>query len=218
MSEASAHIDGFARERLPPREQWPVFDLDLPVPRYPPRLNCGVELLDRMVEAGHGDRPVLVTPNEKLTYRQLLERANRMARVLTEDLGLVPGNRVLIRAANNPTFVAAWFAVAKAGGIVVATMPLLRARELAVILDKAQIGLALCDERLAEEMEAAVAKAPVCRRIAWFNGSGSPGKGAELEQAMARKPADFANCDTAADDIVLIAFTSGTTGKPKGTM
>ena len=218
MSEASAHIDGFARERLPPREQWPVFDLDLPLPRYPPRLNCGVELLDRMVAAGHGDRPVLVTPTEKLTYRQLLERANRMARVLTEDLGLVPGNRVLIRAANNPTFVAAWFAVAKAGGIVVATMPLLRARELAVILDKAQIGLALCDERLAEEMEAAVAKAPVCRRIAWFNGSGSPGKGAELEQAMARKPADFANCDTAADDIVLIAFTSGTTGKPKGTM
>jgi len=218
MSEASAHIDGFARERLPPREQWPAFEFDLPMLRYPPRLNCGVELLDRMVAAGHGDRPVLVTPQERLTYRQLLERANRMARVLTEDLGLVPGNRVLIRAANNPTFVAAWFAVAKAGGIVVATMPLLRARELAVILDKAQIGLALCDERLAEEMEAAVAKAPVCRRIAWFNGSGRPGERAELERAMAQKPADFANCDTAADDIVLIAFTSGTTGKPKGTM
>jgi 2-aminobenzoate-CoA ligase len=218
MSAASAHIDGFARERLPPREQWPAFEFDLPVLRYPPRLNCGVELLDSMVAAGHGDRPVLVTPQERVTYRQLLERANRMARVLTEELGLVPGNRVLIRAANNPTFVAAWFAIAKAGGIVVATMPLLRARELAVILDKAQIGLALCDERLAEEMEAAVAKAPVCRRIAWFNGSGSPGHGAELERAMARKPADFANCDTAADDIVLIAFTSGTTGKPKGTM
>jgi 2-aminobenzoate-CoA ligase len=218
MSAASAHIDGFARERLPPREQWPAFEFDLPVLRYPPRLNCGVELLDRMVAAGHGDRPVLVTPHERVTYRQLLERANRMARVLTEDYGLVPGNRVLIRAANNPTFVAAWFAVAKAGGIVVATMPLLRARELAVILEKAQIGLALCDERLAEEMEAAVATAPVCRRIAWFNGSGLPGQGAELEQAMARKPADFANCDTAADDIVLIAFTSGTTGKPKGTM
>ena len=102
----SAHLDSFARDNLPPREQWPVFNFDLPVLRYPPRLNCGVELLDRMVAAGHGDRPVLVTPQERLTYRQLLERANRMARVLTEDYGLVPGNRVLIRAANNPTFVA----------------------------------------------------------------------------------------------------------------
>jgi 2-aminobenzoate-CoA ligase len=218
MSEASGHIDAFARERLPPGEQWPVFDLGPPVPHYPPRLNCGVELLDAMVAASHGDRPVLRTARETLTYRQLLERSNRLARVLTEDLGLVPGNRVLIRAANNPTFVAAWFAVAKAGGIVVATMPLLRARELAVILDKAAIGLALCDERLAEEMEAAVAKAPVCRRVAYFNGSGQPGSGAELDKAMARKPIDFANCDTAADDVVLIAFTSGTTGKPKGTM
>ena len=104
MSEPSGHIDGFARERLPPREQWPVLDFDLPELRYAPRLNCGVELLDRMVAAGHGDRPVLLTAQEKLTYRQLLERSNRMARVLTEDLGLVPGNRVLIRAANNPTF------------------------------------------------------------------------------------------------------------------
>src|SRR5438552_2007748 len=103
MSEASAHIDGFARDRLPPREQWPVFDLDLPLPRYPPRLNCGVELLDRMVAAGHGDRPVLVTPTEKLTYRQLLERANRMARVLTEDLGLVPGHLVLIAFTSGTT-------------------------------------------------------------------------------------------------------------------
>ena len=218
MSEASAHVDGFARERLPPRDQWPVFDFDLPHLRYAPRLNCAVELLDRMVATGHGDRTVLVTPQERLTYRQLLERSNRLARVLTEDFGLVPGNRVLLRAANNPTFVAAWFAVAKAGGIVVATMPLLRARELAQILDKAAIGLALCDERLAAEMEAAVAQSPVCRRIAYFNGSGLPGSGAELERAMAGKPADFANCDTAADDIVLIAFTSGTTGKPKGTM
>src|ERR1700687_4751091 len=113
MPEPSGHIDGFARERLPPREQWPVFDLDLPPLRSPPRRNCAVELLDRMVTAGHGDRPVLATAQERLTYRQLLERSNRLARVLAEDLGLVPGNRVLIRAANNPTFVAAWFAVAK---------------------------------------------------------------------------------------------------------
>ena len=218
MSEFSAHLDTFARDNLPPDDQWPAFNLDLPELDYPARMNCATELLDEMVAAGHGERPLFYTTSETWSYGDLLEQANRIARVLVEDLSLAPGNRVLIRAANNPMFMACWFAVAKVGGIVVATMPLLRAKELGAIVDKAQIGLALCDERLAEEMEAAVALAPVCERICYFNGSGAPGAGAELERRMAERPTDFANLETAAEDIVLIAFTSGTTGKPKGTM
>ena len=218
MSDFSAHLDTFARDNLPPDDQWPAFNLDLPELDYPARMNCATELLDKMVAAGHGERPLFYTTSETWSYGDLLEQANRIARVLVEDLSLAPGNRVLIRAANNPMFMACWFAVAKVGGIVVATMPLLRAKELGAIVDKAQIGLALCDERLAEEMEAAVALAPVCERVCYFNGSGAPGAGAELERRMAEKPTDFANLETAAEDIVLIAFTSGTTGKPKGTM
>ena len=218
MSDFTAHLDTFARDNLPPDDQWPAFNLDLPELDYPARMNCATELPDKMVAAGHGERPLFYTTSETWSYGDLLEQANRIARVLVEDLSLAPGNRVLIRAANNPMFMACWFAVAKAGGIVVATMPLLRAKELGAIVDKAQIGLALCDERLAEEMEAAVALAPVCERVCYFNGSGAPGDGAELEHRMAEKPTDFVNLETAAEDIVLIAFTSGTTGKPKGTM
>ena len=147
MSADTAHLDTFARAHLPPRELWPEFSFDLPELRYAERLNCATELLDRAVERGLGDRPVFHTPNGRWTYGQLLERANRIARVLRDDFGLLPGNRVLLRAANNPMLVACWFAVLKAGGIAVTTMPLLRARELAVILDKARIGFALCDQR-----------------------------------------------------------------------
>jgi 2-aminobenzoate-CoA ligase len=218
MPAYTAHLDSFARDNLPPRELWPEFSFDLPELQYPERLNCATELLDRMVERGCADKPVFRTPNQRWTYRELLERANRIARVLSDDLGLVPGNRVLLRAANNPMLVACWFGVLKAGGIAVTTMPLLRARELAVILDKAEIRLALCDERLALELEQASARAPVCERICCFNGSGTPGAGAELEQRMRRAMPEFANVDTASDDVALIAFTSGTTGRPKGTM
>ncbi|MEE9210079.1 MAG: AMP-binding protein [Kiloniellales bacterium] len=218
MSDFTAHLDSFARDNLPPKNQWPAFNLDLPELGYPARMNCATELLDKMVAAGHGERPLFYTTSETWSYGDLLDKANRIARVLVEDLGLVPGNRVLIRAANNPMFMACWFAIAKAGGIVVATMPLLRAKELGAIIDKAEIGLALCDERLAEELESAVSSAPVCQRICFFNGSGAPGAGAELERRMAGKSSHFANLETAAEDTVLIAFTSGTTGKPKGTM
>jgi 2-aminobenzoate-CoA ligase len=218
MPAYTAHLDSFARDNLPPRELWPDFSFDLPELQYPERLNCATELLDRMVVRGLGDKPVFYTPNERWTYGELLERANRIARVLRDDFGLVPGNCVLLRAANNPMLVACWFAVLKAGGIAVTTMPLLRARELAVILDKARIRLALCDERLALELEQARARAPVCERICCFNGSGLPGAGAELERRMRRKAPEFANVDTARDDVALIAFTSGTTGRPKGTM
>jgi 2-aminobenzoate-CoA ligase len=218
MPAYTAHLDTFARDNLPPRALWPEFSFDLPELQYPDRLNCARELLDRAVARGLGDKPVFYTPNERWTYGQLLERANRIARVLRDDFRLVPGNRVLLRAANKPMLVACWFAVLKAGGIAVTTMPLLRARELAVILEKAQIRLALCDERLGEELEQARARARVCERICYFNGSGTPGAGAELEARMRRRAADFDNVDTSKDDVALIAFTSGTTGKPKGTM
>ena len=218
MSAYTAHLDTFARDHLPPHELWPDLRFDLPELQYPERLNCAAELLDRAVERGLGDRIAFYSPNQRWTYRELLERANRIANVLRDEFGLVPGNRVLLRAANNPMLVACWFAVLKAGGIAVTTMPLLRARELGTILEKAQIGLALCDERLCEELERTRAAAPVCRRICTFDGSGRPGAGAELERRMAGASAAFGNVDTALDDVALIAFTSGTTGRPKGTM
>ncbi len=219
MSAETAHIDTFARDNLPPAEEWPTFLFDRPEFQYPERLNCAVELLDRMVEQGHGDSPCFLGANgQRWTYRDVLEKSNRIARVLTEDLGFVPGNRVMIRGANNPTFMACWLGIAKAGGIVVATMPLLRGKELAVIAEKADIELALCDERLKEEMDSAQAQAQCLKRVVTFNGSGEKGAHGELEDRMASKPDGFENVDTAADDTVLIAFTSGTTGKPKGTM
>ena len=214
MSDRTAHKDSFARDNLPPMADWPTLRFTLPELRYPERLNAGAELLDRMVAAGFADRPVIYFGKDVWSYRRLLEAANRIARVLTEDCGIAPGNRVLLRAANNPMMVACWFAVLKAGAIAVATMPLLRAKELSYILDKAQVSLALCDARLADEMKAACARAPVCKDILYFNGDASDG----LEARMSRKSADFANCDTFAEDVALIAFTSGTTGPAKGTV
>jgi 2-aminobenzoate-CoA ligase len=213
MAAKTAHLDTFAHDHLPPPGQWPVLLFDRPELRYPERLNCATELLDRTVAGGLGEKPVFLTASGRWTYAELLERANRIAAVLAQDFGLVPGNRVLLRAPNTPMLVACWFAVLKAGGIVVTTMPMLRARELAVILDKAQIGLALCDHRLTEELERARASAPVCRRICTFGD-----KGAELEERMAGKDGTFADAPTFRDDVALIAFTSGTTGRPKGTM
>ncbi|MFN7000105.1 MAG: AMP-binding protein, partial [Elioraea tepidiphila] len=207
----SAHVDTFARDNLPPPELQPVFRFDLPELRYPLRLNCASELLDRNILAGRGDHPALVTPSEALTYRQLAERVNRIANVLTRDLGLVPGNRVLLRSANNAWMVACYFAVLKAGGIVVATMPLLRAKEIGQILDKARISHALCDARLRAEMDKAAAGAADLRRLVYW------GEG-ELEAMCERASPDFTACGTAADDICLIGFTSGTSGQPKGTL
>ena len=207
----SAHTDTFPRDNLPPRDQWPEFRFTLPELRYPLRLNCATELLDRNIQRGRGHHPALVTPIETLTYRQLAERVNRIANVLTRDLGLKPGNRVLLRSANNAWMVAAYFAVLKAGGVVVATMPLLRAKELGQMLTKARISHALCDARLTEEMKKAKANAPELQHLAyWGNG--------DLESRCAAASPDFAACDTAADDVCLIGFTSGTTGEPKGTM
>src|SRR6266550_8331016 len=148
----TAHLDTFARDNLPPRAQWPDFLFELPELKYPERMNCVVELLDQWVAAGRGNRPCLISPTETLTYAQLAERVNRIANVLTRTLGIVPGHRVLLRGPNSPMMVAAYLAVIKAGAVVVATMPLLRAKEIAYPIAKAKIRLALCDHRLAEEM------------------------------------------------------------------
>jgi 2-aminobenzoate-CoA ligase len=216
----SAHKDLFARDHLPPRELWPRFDYDgLPELRaYPSRINCGVELLDRMCDAGHEDRPVLHYDSTTWTYGHLRDLSSRIARVLTEELGLVPGNRVLLRSANNPMLVACWFAVLRAGGICVTTMQLLRARELTYILEKSQVSHALCDASLAEAMEEAKAKASVCKHLLYFTAVADQPAKASLDKAIEKKPASFTPCDTAADDMALIAFTSGTTGNAKATM
>ncbi|HLN08977.1 MAG TPA: benzoate-CoA ligase family protein [Xanthobacteraceae bacterium] len=211
----SAHVDSFARDRLPPREQWPDFVLDLPELNYPDRINCVVELLDRWVAGRHGERPCLISETETLTYRQLAERVNRIANVLTRDLAVVPGHRVLLRGPNNPMMVAACLAVIKAGGIAVPTMPLLRAKELSFVVSKARIRLALCDSRLADEMASTATLVPGLERTVHWGDDQSLG----LDTLM-RQPGyeSFSACDTASDDVCLIAFTSGTTGEPKGTM
>ena len=211
----SAHLDTFARDNLPPRAQWPDFLFSLPELNYPERMNCVVDLLDRWLAAGHGERPCLISPAETLTYAQLAERVNRIANALTRDLGVVPGHRMLLRGPNSPMMVAAYLAVIKAGGVVVATMPLLRAKEIAYPIAKAKIRLALCDHRLADEMEKAKAQAGDLERIVYWGG-GTPDA---LEARIAKPGYEcFQACDTASDDVCLIGFTSGTTGEPKGTM
>jgi len=209
--ESSAHVDTFARDRLPQPEALPEFLFELPELQFPPRLNAATELLDRRVAMGEGERLCIQGADGlRWTYAELLAQANRIARVLVDDLGLQPGNRVLLRGANSPMLAACWFAVIKAGAIAVGSMPLLRARELAPIIDKAQITHALCDIRLADELHLARAGCPTLHKLLMYGG--------ELETRMLAKPPQFDNVDTAADDVALIAFTSGTTGVPKGTL
>ena len=211
----SAHLDTFARDHLPPVEMWPPMDYSVrPELGYPEQLNCAAELLDRHVLEGRGDRIAIRSPAATWSYRELMERSNRIARVLVEELGVVPGNRVLLRGANSPMLAACWFAVLKAGAICVATMPLLRARELSYIMDKAQIRLALTDAAVATELEQAGAQARVLERTVHYGTDAADG----LEALMARKPATFDVVRTASDDVAIIAFTSGTTGQAKGTM
>ncbi len=192
----------------------PDFLFNLPELQYPARLNAAAELLDRWLERGDGDRPCLIGSDVTWTYAETATRVNRIANVLVNDLGLEPGNRVLLRFANSPVMAAICLAVLKAGGIVVATMPLLRAGELQKIVEKARIALAFCDVRLADEMEKTRERASVLTRIVYTNSDAANG----LDVMMERAGEHFAPCDTAADDVALIAFTSGTTGEPKGTM
>jgi len=214
---ASAHIDSFARDRRPPQESSPEFVYELPQLQFPEQINCAAELLDRAVdERGWGARPALLSPTAALSYAQLRDRVDRIARVLVEDMGAVPGNRVLLRGCNTPTLAAIWLAVQKAGCIAVTTMPLLRAKELAEIIAKAQITHAFCEIALAAELDAARARFPVLREVTDF--SDDPAEKSALAPRLAGKAPGFAAVATAADDTALIAFTSGTTGVPKGAM
>src|SRR4051794_1847102 len=211
---ARAHVDTFARVHLPPRELWPEFMFTRPELRYPPRLNCVNYFVDRWVEQGHGDAPCVISPSVCYTYLELQVLVNRIANVLVSKLGLVTGGRVLLRSANSPMMVATYLAVIKAGGICVATMPLLRAKELLYPIQKAEITLALCDGKLSEEMEKVRSAAPGLERVVyWGNGAAD-----SLEALITGASPEFRAVDTAADDICVIAFTSGTTGDPKGTM
>lgn len=212
----SAHKDTFVLDHLPPADEQPDFLFSLPELAFTSPLNCVSKLLDHHLAAGNGERPVFITNKERWSYQQLHDLSCQIAHVLREE-GIVPGNRVLIRGANNPMFVACWMAVARMGGVVVATMPLLRAAELTTIADKARVTLALCDQRLSEEMVLATNQSETLSKTLYFDGSGS-GEKAELETLMEPHPPSFPPLATSADDPVLIAFTSGTTGSPKGTV
>ena len=213
-STETGHVDTFAADNLPPRALWPTLIVTRPEFRYPARLNCARDLLDRWIENGEGDRLCMISPAETVSYAAFQARVNRIGNVLVNRLGLRTGNRVLLRGGNSITMAAAYMAVLKAGGVVVATMPLLRAKEIAYPLNKARIAFALCDSALADEMEAARALASDLQRVVYW-GDGGPDS---LETLMADEQPDFEAADTAADDVCLIAFTSGTTGEPKGTM
>jgi len=211
----SAHVDSFARDRLPPRELQPEYVFELPELQFPEQLNCAVELLDEAVdERGWGEHPCIVGPGVRWSYAELRRKADAIAHVLVREMGVQPGHRVLLRAPNNPMLAACWFAVMKTGAIAVATMPLLRAKELKQVVAKAQVSHALCDRALAEELELARPACPTLRALRYFNDASPEG----LEASLARHDAPFAAVDTAADDTCLLAFTSGTTGEPKATM
>jgi 2-aminobenzoate-CoA ligase len=208
----SAQRDRFVHDRLPPASQWPQLRYELPELQFADRLNVVEELLDKAAAKGFAERPLLRSSRITLTYADVRDRVDRICRVLTEDLGLVPGNRVLLRGGNTIGLALAWLAVVKAGLIAVATMPLLRARELGDIIDKAQPTVALCDIKLLGELELARAERPVLATVVPFNALNEPGS---LAVRSAQKDGDVAPCPTLADDIAMMAFTSGTTGKPK---
>ncbi|MDH4065117.1 MAG: AMP-binding protein, partial [Acidobacteriota bacterium] len=208
----SAFVDRFVLDRLPPGELWPQMDWSgVPELRYPDRFNCTSPLLDAWIEAGHGDRIAIHHAGGVWTYRRLYETANRIAHVLVEELGLVPGGRVLLRAPNQPMLVACWLAVLKAGGVAVTTMPLLRPLELAEIIERTEVGLALTDAGVAADLVVALDGRQGVRLMR-FN-SAQP---ESLDTRMETHPPEFANVQTSADDPAIIAFTSGTTGRAKG--
>jgi 2-aminobenzoate-CoA ligase len=214
MLGPSAHVDTFTRDNLPPPAQWPDFLID--GYDYPDPLNAAVELTDRMVERGFGDHTALIGNGRRRTYKELSDWTNRLAHALVEAYGVRPGNRVLVRSANNPAMVACWLAATKAGAVVVNTMPMLRAGELRQIVDKAEIALALCDTRLMDELVACAKDSRFLRQVVGFDGTAN--HDAELDRIALNKPVRFDAVATGRDDVALLGFTSGTTGVPKATM
>ncbi len=210
----TAHTDTFARDNLPPFVQWP--DISLDGFDYPDHLNVGVELTDAMVAKGFGDHTALIGNGRRRTYKELADWTNRIAHALIEDYGVKPGNRVLIRSANNPAMVACWLAASKAGAVVVNTMPMLRAAELGKIVDKAEITLALCDTRLMDELVSCAKDSGFLQKVVGFDGTAN--HDAELDRIALNKPVLFEAVQTGRDDVALLGFTSGTTGEPKATM
>lgn len=213
MLGPSAHTDTFARDRLPPASEMPDFLLQ--GFDYPERLNVAVELTDRMVAKGFGDRTALIGNGRQRTYKELTDWSNRLARALVENYRVRPGNRVLIRSANNPAMVACWLAATKAGAVVVNTMPMLRAGELAKIVDKAEPVLALCDTRLMDELVACAKDNRFPEQVVGFDGTAN--HDAELDRIALSKSVRFEAVNTGRDDVALLGFTSGTTGVPKAT-
>jgi len=210
----TGHVDTFTRANLPPMDLWP--DLRLAGFDYPDWLNAAVELTDRMVDRGFADHTALIGNGRLRTYKELSDWTNRIAHALVDDYGLKPGNRVLIRSANNPAMVACWLAATKAGAVVVNTMPMLRAGELAKIVDKAQITHALCDTRLMEELVLCQKASRHLHTVVGFDGTAN--HDAELDRIALKKPVRFTPPPTGRDDVALLGFTSGTTGEPKATM
>src|SRR5437773_7981644 len=207
----SARLEPFTRENLPPRSTWPEFLFTGPELQYPASINCATDLLDKHVMAGAGSRRCLVNDTETWTYADLLARAEQVAHVLVAEAGLVAGNRVLLSGPNNPWLVASWFGVLKASGVAVTTMPLLRAGELHTMAEIAQTNIAVCDSRFVEDIE----RAAIPRLTTLKYGGSDPD---DLTTLAGSKSADLENVATAADDVCMLAFTSGTTGKPKATM
>jgi len=214
MLGPTAHTDSFTRDKLPPFAEWP--DINLDGFDYPEYLNAGVELTDKMVEQGFGDNTALIGNGRQRTYKELADWTNRIAHALVEDYGVKPGNRILIRSANNPAMVACWLAATKAGAVVVNTMPMLRAGELGQIVDKAEIEFALCDTRLMDEMVACAKDSKFLKTVIGFDGTAN--HDAELDRIALTKSVKFEAVKTGRDDVALLGFTSGTTGSPKATM
>ena len=214
MLKPSAHEDTYSRDNLPDMAHWP--DLLLDGFTYPDKINVGSELTDKMVENGFGDHTALIGNGRRRSYKELTDWTNKLARTLVDDLGVRPGNRVLIRSANNPAMVACWLAATKAGAVVVNTMPMLRAGELSAIVDKAEISHALCDTRLMDEITSCAKTSKFLKTVVGFDGTSN--HDAELDRLALEKPVQFDAVQTAQDDVALLGFTSGTTGDPKATM